>query len=405
MTTDAQLSPEALQNAFSAFNQLSSQLATSYQALEQRVVHLNEELHRTQDARIRELTEKERLANRLSTLLQALPGGVVALDNNGIVQEYNQAAIDLLGEPLSGSSWAQVIQRAFAPRSDDGHDVSLVDGRRVNISTCPMINEPGQILLLTDVTEMRELQDRLNQQQRLVAMGQMAASLAHQIRTPLASAMLYTSHLRRPALKPDDHERFCEKVRTRLAHLEHIVNDMLLYARSNNTGEQQSFRVHDLLTELEHNLDAQLLQSECHYQWHDETDGAQLIGNQQMLLSALSNLGMNALQAMQGQGELIVFARQRDRQAIEIVVSDNGPGIPDDKLQHIFDPFFTTRSEGTGLGLAVVRAIVHAHKGEIIVDSQADKGTTFVLRLPTLIATTEQPTDSATSDTRAYRVG
>ena len=405
MTTDAQLSPEALQNAFSAFNQLSSQLATSYQALEQRVVHLNEELHRTQDARIRELTEKERLANRLSTLLQALPGGVVALDNNGIVQEYNQAAIDLLGEPLSGSSWAQVIQRAFAPRSDDGHDVSLVDGRRVNISTCPMINEPGQILLLTDVTEMRELQDRLNQQQRLVAMGEMAASLAHQIRTPLASAMLYTSHLRRPALKPDDHERFCEKVRTRLAHLEHIVNDMLLYARSNNTGEQQSFRVHDLLTELEHNLDAQLLQSECHYQWHDETDGAQLIGNQQMLLSALTNLGMNALQAMQGQGELIVFARQRDRQAIEIVVSDNGPGIPDDKLQHIFDPFFTTRSEGTGLGLAVVRAIVHAHKGEIIVDSQADKGTTFVLRLPTLIATTEQPTDSATSDTRAYRVG
>jgi len=405
MTTDAQLSPEALQNAFRDFNQLSNQLASSYQALEQRVVHLNDELHRTQDARIRELTEKERLANRLSTLLQALPGGVVALDGNGIVQEHNQAAIDLLGEPLAGISWAQVIERAFAPRSDDGHDVSLADGRRVNISTCPMINEPGQILLLTDVTEMRALQDRLNQQQRLVAMGEMAASLAHQIRTPLASAMLYTSQLRRPTLKPDDRERFCEKVRARLAHLEHIVNDMLLYARSNTSGEQQSFRIHDLLIELEHNLDAHLLQSGCDYHWRDETDGAELVGNPQMLLSALTNLGMNALQAMQGQGELFVFARQRDQQSLEIAVSDNGPGIASDKLQHIFDPFFTTRTEGTGLGLAVVRAIVHAHKGEIVVDSQRDKGTTFILRLPLLLAASQQPSDTATPDTRTYGVG
>lgn len=405
MTTEAQLSPDALQDAFRAFNQLSSQLASSYQALEQRVSHLNEELHQTQDARIRELTEKERLANRLSTLLQALPGGVVALDSNGIVQEYNQVAIDLLGEPLAGVSWAQVIQRAFAPRGDDGHDVSLVDGRRVNISTCPMINEPGQILLLTDVTEMRELQERLSQQQRLVAMGEMAASLAHQIRTPLASAMLYTSHLRRPGLKQEDQERFSEKVRARLAHLEHIVNDMLLYARSNNTGEHQSFRVHNLLTELEHNLDAQLLQSQVHYQWRDETRDASLVGNQQMLLSALTNLGMNALQAMQGKGELIVYARQSDQHAIDVVVSDNGPGITKDKLEHIFDPFFTTRPEGTGLGLAVVRAIVHAHKGEIIVDSQAGRGTTFVLRLPAAIAATQSTNDLTTADSRARRVG
>lgn len=405
MTTDAKYSPEALQNAFDAFNQLSSQLSSSYQALEERVTHLNAELNRTQDARIRELTEKERLANRLSTLLQALPAGIVALDSDGIVREYNQAAIDLLGEPLSGISWGQVIQRAFAPRSDDGHDVSLVDGRRVNINTCPIMNEPGQILLLTEVTEVRALQDRVNQQQRLVAMGEMAASLAHQIRTPLSSAMLYTSHLRRAGLKADDKERFTEKVRARLAHLEHIVNDMLLYARSNNTGEQQSFRMKDLLIGLEHNLDAQLLKTGGQYSWHDATCDTQLVGNPQMLVSALTNLGMNALQAMQENGELRVVARQRDEQSIEIVVSDNGPGIPSDKIEHIFDPFFTTRAEGTGLGLAVVRAIVHAHKGEIVVDSEAGKGTTFVLRLPLLLASTHQPIDKEHSDTPVRRVG
>ena len=185
MSQQAQFSESALANAFATFNQLSDQLATSYKALEKQVSHLNSELKQTNDARIRELTEKERLANRLSTLLQALPGGVVVIDSEGRVQEYNQAAVDLLGEPLQSLSWASVIERAFAPRGDDGHDISLKDGRRVNISTCPMANEPGQILLITDVSEMRELKDKLNHRERLVAMGEMAASLAHQIRTHL----------------------------------------------------------------------------------------------------------------------------------------------------------------------------------------------------------------------------
>lgn len=405
MTPDPQLSPEALQDAFAAFNQLSSQLASSYQALEQRVVLLNEELSRTKDARIRELTEKERLANRLATLLQALPGGVIALDSDGVVQEYNQAALTLLGEPLSGVAWAQVIARAFAPRSDDGHDVSLVDGRRVNIATCPIENEPGQILLITEVTELRQLQDRVNQQQRLVAMGEMAASLAHQIRTPLASAMLYTSHLRRTELAGEDRERYCEKVRSRLAHLEHIVTDMLLYARSSNTGVQDNFPIEKLLTELEHNLDAHILQTNCRFGWQDETGNIRLVANQQMLLSALTNLGVNAMQAMPHGGELNVIAHLADARHVEFLVCDNGPGIEQDKISRIFDPFFTTRAEGTGLGLAVVRAIVHAHKGEIIVDSIKSRGTTFVLRLPLVREHIPAIGETEIMDTLACRVG
>ena len=125
--------------------------------------------------RLKELTEKERLANRLELLLKVLPGGVVVLDGQGLIQEHNPTALDMLGEPLLEQSWSEVIQRAFMPRPDDGHDISLVDGRRVNISTCPLGEEPGQILLITDVSEMRQLQDRLSQQQRLAAMGETAA--------------------------------------------------------------------------------------------------------------------------------------------------------------------------------------------------------------------------------------
>ncbi len=386
MTQSSPLTASALQDAFTTFNQLSAQLAGSYHALEHRVLELNDELAKTHDARLHELTEKERLAQRLSTLFQVLPGAVVVLNGSGCVQEHNNVAKELLGEPLTGEMWLDVIQRAFAPRPDDGHDVSLVDGRRVNIATCPMLNEPGQILLLTDVTQMRALQDRLGQQQRLVVMGEMAAALAHQIRTPLASALLYTSHLKRPDLRADERDRFSEKVRSRLAHLERIVNDMLLYARSGNAGTEETFNVQELLQDLEHIIDAQVLQTKTHFQWQDQTQDVTLFGNRQMLVSALANLAVNAMQAMQQGGRLQVTARCADPQYIEILVSDNGPGIAATNLDHIFEPFFTTRGDGTGLGLAVVRAITHAHRGEIRVESHIRQGTTFILQIPVLQA-------------------
>jgi len=116
-----------------------------------------------------------------------------------LTQECNPAAVDLLGEPLRHRAWSEIIARAFAPRSDDGHEISLADGRRVNLSTCPLGDEPGQIILITDVTEMRRLQDRLHHQQRLAAMGETAASLAHQIRTPLGPPAHRRAHLPAPA--------------------------------------------------------------------------------------------------------------------------------------------------------------------------------------------------------------
>ncbi len=382
IASGAQGSRQALHDAFSAFNQISNQLASSYHALEQQVAHLNVELSKSHESRLRELTEKERLANRLSTLLQALPGGVVVLGSDGKIQEFNPTALDYLGEPLENQYWSDVIKRAFSPKSDDGYDVSLADGRRVNISTCPLMNEPGQILLITDVSEMRDLQEKLNQRERLAAMGEMAASLAHQIRTPLSSAMLYTSNLKRVGLEEKDFNRYTIKIKDRLDHLEHIVNDMLLYSRSNTTGRDDEFTMSGLLTELELLLDEQILKSNVEFSWHDLVGARLVTANKQMLLSALLNLCVNAIQAMQGSGKLKVLSKQGSNASLEILVCDDGPGISEEKLNNIFDPFFTTRNDGTGLGLAVVRAIIHAHKGDVIVDTEKGVGTTFIVQIP-----------------------
>lgn len=376
---------QELQDAFGAFNQLSAQLSESYQQLEVRVAGLTTALENEQDERLKELTEKERVASRLASLLHALPGGVVVIDGEGKVQEHNPAAELLLGQPLLGLPWSAIIQRSFSPRSDDGHDISLVDGRKVNISTCPLGSEPGQILLITDVTEIRYLQDRTEQQQRLAAMGKMAASLAHQIRTPLSSALLYVSNLKRQVLSDEDRLSVTDKMTSRLRHLEQLIEDMLMYSREGTVGEE-IFTSQNLLDELYQGLEPQLELTKTRFSSANSKRDLLIHGNRQMLLSALTNLAMNAMQAMKesqiANNPEIKVEIKKISNCVTIELSDNGPGISLDVQEQIFDPFYTTRTQGTGLGLAVVKAVAKAHGGDVEINSTVNEGCTFKITLP-----------------------
>lgn len=385
-TVSFPMQAQELQDAFGAFNQLSAQLTESYQQLEVRVSGLTSALETEQSERIKELTEKERVASRLASLLHALPGGVVVIDDAGKVQEHNPAAELLLGQPLLGLPWTDIIHRAFSPRSDDGHDISLVDGRKVNISTCPLGDEPGQILLITDVTEIRYLQDRIGQQQRLAAMGKMAASLAHQIRTPLSSALLYVAKLKRQVLTDVERFELTDKMTSRLRHLEQLIEDMLMYSREGTVGEE-FFTSEQLVSELHQGLEAQLEVTKTRFETINNHKELIIHGNKQMLISALTNLAMNAMQAMKENCDrqspaMITVSVINENESITVAVADNGPGIPKDKQQQIFDPFYTTRTQGTGLGLAVVKAVAKAHGGEVVFEDNKEQGCVFKMILP-----------------------
>lgn len=370
-----------LQTAFSTFNQLSRQLTESYELLETRVTGLNSELAAARNERIKELTEKERLAKRLALLIEALPGGVVVLDGQGVVQECNPIAIDLLGEPLVGQKWLEIINRAFEPQHSHGHDITLKDGRSVNLSTCPLGDEPGQILLLTDVTEMRQLQEQLNHQQRLATMGETAASLAHQIRTPLSSVMLYASNLKQPQMSDTNRIKLSEKIFSRLRHLEQLISNMLLYARGVSVIED-NINVPDLIRELAETIDAQLEENQINFVIDSKIETIFIAGNHQMLLSALMNLCVNAIQAMGAKGQIHIRTRLAEENMVAIHVIDNGPGISKEKQQSIFDPFVTSKQDGTGLGLAVVKAVVQAHQGSLEIESDTRQGCDFCIKLP-----------------------
>jgi two-component system, sensor histidine kinase FlrB len=359
-----------LQAAFAIFNQVSTQFTDSYRLLERRVEQLSTELEQVDRARLRELEEKEELSGRLRSLLDLLPAGVVVLDRKGRVVDANPAAQEMLGGELAGDRWGDVIRRAFAPRRDDGHEVSLANGRRLSVDTRSLERGNGQVVLLADQTETRELQDRLSRHQRLTAMGRMMAALAHQVRTPLAAAMLYASNLRDAELPPEQVKKFSSRIVERLAHMERQVRDMLVFVR----GEPQPsehLTAGRLFEELQEAMDAPLSAARAWCSARIDRDS---------VVGAVLNLVNNSLQAG-GEGTHIDLRVFREGERLGIAVEDSGPGMSETVLRQIGQDFFTTRARGTGLGVAVVRSVAAAHGGELEISSAPGKGTRACLWL------------------------
>lgn len=380
-----QQSRQGLEQAFALFDQVSTQLSQSYNLLEARVTELKGELAVVSAQRMAELAEKERLANRLQHLLSLLPGGVIVIDGQGRVREANPAAAELLGQPLVGELWRQVIARSFAPREDDGHEVSLRDGRRLSIATRSLDAEPGQLVLLTDLTETRHLQSQLARHERLSTLGRMVASLAHQIRTPLSAALLYASHLAEQDLPLDTRQRFAGSLKERLHELEHQVRDMLVFAR----GE---LPLTDRITPKAL-FQAVQQAAQVHVQghavrWQCDSHLGELLCNRDTLVGALLNLIENALQATPGAARLKVHLYRRG-QSLRLCISDAGPGIDSALLARLGEPFLTTKATGTGLGLAVVMAVARAHQGTVQLRSRPGRGTCALVTLPLIGAPLE----------------
>ncbi|WP_426417594.1 sensor histidine kinase [Aestuariirhabdus sp. LZHN29] len=374
-------SREELESAFRQFNEMSEQLAGSYQMLENRVEVLQQELASESQQRIQELTEKEQLAGQLESLLHLLPAGVVVLDGKGRIRRSNPAAAELLGEPLEGELWRDIIQRCFAPKRHDGHEVSLKDGRLVSVALRSLEKEPGQLILISDLTETRRLQQQLSRHERLSAMGKMVASLAHQIRTPLSSAMLYGGHLVEGGLAPDKQQRFAGKLMSRLRNLEQQVRDMLIFARG-ELPMSDLIDVRQLVHEIRQGAEPVIESSASSLEW---TLGcrptAQIYCNRDALVGAVQNLINNAVEAA-GKGAVIRVALAQQDAQLHIEVTDKGPGFDQDTRQLLEEPFFSTKPKGTGLGIAVVRSIARAHQGDFGIDSVPGEGTCARISLP-----------------------
>ena len=372
-----------LEQAYALFSRMSEQLRESQGLLEQQVTQLQAELAEVSAQRSRELAEKACLAGRLQNLLDLLPGGVIVLDGRGVVREANPAARELLGEPLEGQLWRELIRDRFAPRDDDYHEVSLRSGRRVSLATRSLRGEPGQIILLTDLTETRHLQSQLARNERLSALGRMVASLAHQIRTPLSTALLYASHLNQPELSTGHRQRFSQRLRDRLQTIEQQVRDMLIFARG-DLPLHDRVTANSLFAGLQQQAETLVDEAGADCRWGDRApEGVRLLCNQEPLIGALLNLIENAIQAGTPAARIKVIQRlQEGRLSISVV--DGGRGMTRAELAKIGEPFYTTRSQGTGLGVSVVKSVAQAHGGAFLLRSRAGQGSWAELIVPVM---------------------
>jgi len=368
-----------------AAGDLSSARAVGGLAAEQHRVTLSTELAQTRLHLERELAARESLEQRLATLLGALPAGVVVLDGQGRVTQVNGAALDLLGPVHAGERWFEIVGRAFAPRWDDGHDVSLSDGRRVNVATQALPDEPGQILLIKDVTETRRLQEQLAHHRRLSAKTEMAAALAHQIRTPLAAALLGMGPLARARGLEPAQTKAAERTLESLRQLERLVENMLSFARG-AVVDAQPLPLLDLLSRLNKEASAVLGDGRFHLDLPPSASGLVLHGNLDSLLSIMLNLVNNSRQIVGPECEMWVSLKLL-LGFVSLRFIDNGPGVPVAEQTLVFEPFHTTRRGGTGIGLSVAQAIARAHGGELVLDTEFTPGACFELSLPLSAAT------------------
>ncbi|HJP97405.1 MAG TPA: ATP-binding protein [Rhodanobacteraceae bacterium] len=364
----------ALELAFAQFNETSRQLQSSWSALQARVAELTRERDAAEQARIAELAERERVADRLQALLGALPGAALMIDAAGRVRECNAGAEELLGQPLLGENWRDVAARALHARSDHDGTPCLSDGRHLGVSRRATA-DGGCVLLLTDESEAHARRSGMQRQRQLSDIDQQHARLAHQLRTPLATAVLYLSGIADGNLDERATRRMAGKALARLVDLQQLIDQTLALARG-EAGTDATVAVAELLREARGSVAAPGGASE-RIEIDDASGGACVHGQANLLTSALVNLVDNALAF----SPRVQVRASRDDGGVLIAVHDDGPGVDGAAAERIFEPFFTTRADGTGLGLAMARTVARAHGGDLVL-AASERGARFEMRLP-----------------------
>ena len=382
MNAVSNLTNADLRTAFEQFNQISEQFTYAYQDLEGRFKQIKSELSDTKAKRLSELAEKEQLANRMQLLLMALPMGVMVIDSAGVIRECNKSSIELLDTQLHGKLWSDVIKKLFPKQSQT--DISSIDinGRNIHFSSKSIAGSNDSLILINDVTDPVTHIDSVKRKERLAFLGNAIASIAHDIRTPLATSFLHLSNLNRK-LKSHNHDGYIavvDKVKNNLKTLENTINTMLIYAK----GGADTFEL------MECKKCCELIASDLleifpgvtfDIQAQESLKNKCLKINFNAVMTSFRNLIANS-QAV-SQGDVVIkinFISDKD-DFMRITIEDNGPGIDVETIDKIFDPFFTTRKNGTGLGLSIVKSIVESHHGDITAENNST-GAVFNIQLP-----------------------
>ena len=323
-------------------------------------------------------------------ILQALPTAVIALDSNGVVQRANRRAEELLGVDPRQALWRYVVANCFQS-SMNSHDAILKDGRRLTIEISSMNGRSGQLVVLNDVTELRAVESQLSRLQRMSDASQLVGTVAHQLRTPLASALLDASALDASMANPEVAARAKQRLIRRLRHLQELTNDLLGFARA-GTMAISPLNVSHLLTELVQDEIPEALSRAIRLTLSPSARDTEILGNHASLKSALLNLFQNAFQAGASRIDVALTAMAENAR-VSICIQDYGPGMSEAIAAQAFQPLVSGRQGGTGLGLSVAHAIIEAFGGQLQLTKNQPGGCHFEIQLPSTSISTPAPVD------------
>ena len=353
--TQAHPDPRQLLEAFEAFTAASEQLQARYEALQAQLGQLQGELQ---------------------TVIEAVPFAIWVLAEDGSLRFTNRPQ-GLLGrflhDPAPWEAGSPGGQRRV--RTDDGRELIFEEERR----SAP---HGGTIVTLRDVTEAVLRAQQATREDRLAAMGRMAAELAHEIRNPLGSLALFSGMLVEDLTDQPGPLELARKMQEGVGRLNRVVGNTLAFSRDLHPKVAQ-VGLHGLWEEA---LRSTTLDAAVPWENQIPTE-ATWLGDPDLLRQVAQNLIQNATRALEDIPEprirlSAVAAPQDGRATWHVQLSDNGCGIPTEALAKVFDPFFSTFGGGTGLGLAVCHRIIVAHGGLLFIESQEGRGTTVHLRLP-----------------------
>ena len=366
--------------------------------LEEQLQRYSESLEEKVQERTREIEQAkqyiENLLENANDVIYTLDGDLRFTYVNSKVKVWGYEKEDLIGRPYLSLISKRYRGRYLRETLDIGtkqvYEVEMVsqDGklRSVLVSVSPLRNEEGVPVgvlgIARDITERKTLEQQVRDAERLASIGQLAAGVAHEINNPLGGILNCLYNIRKGTLSPGRAEEYTHFMEDGLRRVQKIVRQLLDFSQQHKP-ELRSTDVNTLVDRVlvltNHTITGKqlTLYREC------EHGLPPMMVDPHMIEQVLMNLILNAVQATQEGGTITIRTRQHD-EVCEIDVEDTGCGIPPEVRSNIFDPFFTTKrtGEGTGLGLSVSLGIVERHGGEMLVESEIDKGTKFTVRLP-----------------------
>jgi two-component system sensor histidine kinase HydH len=326
---------------------------------------------------------------------------LISIDNEKKIVTLNRRAAEILGaaeKELKGRGIVEVLGRKVEdilrwvePESiirDQEIEVNHRSGREIplSLSAAPLKDEMGRgmgsVLLLRDLREIRDLQEKVRRSERLASLGRLAAGVAHEIRNPLSSIRGFAQFFVQRFKGQEKEQEYASIMVKEVDRLNRVIAELLDFARPREPQRE----LHSLENVFDHSLrllEPELGKRKVKVEKEYEPGLPPVRVDRDQLSQAFLNLLLNSLESIDGGGKIQVEMKKSGSQpSIEITISDTGKGIPQEDLGKIFDPFFSTKRKGTGLGLAIVHQIVENHGGDITVDSREGKGTTFRITLP-----------------------